>query len=626
MDKNDFENLEKKTLQKGWGEKKITPDYEVYKEEDTHAKKLGWQGALSQKREFRKTSYSRIWWVLLFVVAAISLIYFYYSTTPVFDPQKINMDIAGPSKISSGEYVSFKVSYKNNSKVTLRDVNLSFEWPAGYTIEGSEYKEPVVVDKDVKIIMPNQEKLSIFEGRMYGEKDTLKTVKAKLTYTPEGLQNSFTLYKEFEIGIENVPVFLNVSLPSQIVAEKESDIKVEYINKSDASFSNMEIRAEYPTGFEFISSTPNPAISNNIWQLGTVQGGEEASITIRGKFSGAEGEAQIISFEIGKSGTQEEDFLSLASALAETHIASSALLVYQTANGSRDAYVKPGGVINYTINYKNTTDTQISNAVIIAQIDPSLIDIKTLAIPFGFLDGRTNSIIWNQKGVPELAVLDPKEEGSVKFSIRTISGITPKSASDKNLVVKTTVKIASGSTQSDTEGIPIDDQDSLEVKISTIAGLNVVGYHDGGIINNFGPMPPKVGQETAYSFSWQIVDTTNDLKDVVVQASVPAYVKWTGVVEPPDSGLNFDMDRGIITWNAGTVFAGSGFVHPVKKVDFQISVVPSIIDVGKSLDLVSNVTMTAKDLFTGEDVNLSAPSSNTTLKGAVTSDMSRVIQ
>ena len=624
MDKKDLGDLEKKVLNKKWGQKKSLPEYESYKEDD-RVDRLGWQES-RRTTGFFSGGFKLFWFFLFSIVVSVFLYYYYFLSTPLFEQDSVKIFISGPSKVSSGDLVSYKVSYRNNSKIILRDVNLVFEWPAGSYFEENEGVESVKVEKRVGVLMPSQEKSLILEGRIYGEKDSQKTVKATLSYSPEELKQTMVSYSEFTTTIETIPVFLNTSLPDQIVSGKEFELKVEYINQSDATFPNMEIRAEYPQGFEFISSNPNPAIDDNIWQLGTIQGGEEGVIVVKGIFSGVEGENNIISVDMGQTNLSGEGFLSIANSLSETKIASSALLVFQTVNGARDTAINMGDSLNYKINYKNTTNAQISNVILLAQLDDSFVDISTLDISFGSFDGRTNSIIWSQSGVPGLAVLDPGEEGFVSFSVSSRSGISPKSLDDKNLEIASTVQITSGSIPEKLEGLPVDSQDTVKVKLNTILGFNTSAYYNDGPIKNSGAMPPKVGRDTTYAVSWQIANSLNDAKNVVIEASVPLSVRWTGVVDPPDAGITFDENTGLIRWEPGVVFAGSGYTIPSQRVDFQLSYQPSIIDVGKPFQLMSESKLTAVDAFTGYEISRSSLGVDSSLRGLIDESLTRVVR
>lgn len=619
-----MDKFEDKTLKKGWGERKASPEYDTYKEKTASARRLGWQETKRKPGLIRAGK--KYFWPVVLIALISAIFYFYYFAAPVFDKNAVRVSVTGPKTISSGDLVSFKAFFRNDSGIPLKNAKVVFEWPEGSSFEGIVSPKTMQSEKTLGILMPNQEKILIFEGRIYGEKADVKKIKVMLNYNPGETADYFENNIEFEMGIGTIPVFLNVIIPTQVASDKESEIKVEYVNQSEASFSDMEIRAEYPSSFEFISSDPNPAVTNNnIWQLGTVEGKESNTLTIKGKFKGKEGERQLVSLDIGQS-EKGGEFISFANSLAETQLASAALMVFQTANGSRDTSVNWGDVVSYKISYKNTTDNQISNTVIVAQVDEDYVDIKSLNIPWGSFDGRTNSIIWNQSGVPDLAVLDPKEEGYVGFSVRLKPEFAPSSVSDKNLEVKTVAKIFSGSLPEDLSGLPIEHQDDLTVKINTILGFKVNSYYSDGPVKNFGPLPPKVGEETSYAVSWQIVNTTNDVKDVEVSATIPPNIKWTGSIDPPDAGISYDKERGLIVWKPGIVFAGSGFFIPSQRVDFQLSFLPAPVHIGQTFNLISKATMKGSDVFTGTELSRVIPAIDSTLGGSISQALSRVIQ
>ena len=47
--------------------------------------------------------------------------------------------------------------------------------------------------------------------------------------------------------------------------------------------SSMLVKIDYPTGFQFTSSKPEPSFGNNIWNLGDLSPGAENNILINGK-------------------------------------------------------------------------------------------------------------------------------------------------------------------------------------------------------------------------------------------------------------------------------------------------------------------------------------------------------
>jgi len=269
----------------------------------------------------------------------------------------------------------------------------------------------------VGTILAGQEKTVTFKGRIFGSKDDVKPVQTAFTYTPDGFSSPFEDKKSFTVTIVSTPFALNVNVPAQAVSDKEVETTLEYVNQSGADFSNVVIRSTYPSGFQFTSANPAPDDGgNNTWTLSTVKGMESGTITLKGTLSGTQGESKSLYFEIGSLADQGQ-FVQYANISGSVSIASSALFVFQTVNDSRDFVANPGSTLSYKIRYKNTTNVQIPNVVIIAQIDDTYVDIRSLNVQWGSFDGRTNSIIWNAVGVPDLALLNPQAEGVVTFSI-----------------------------------------------------------------------------------------------------------------------------------------------------------------------------------------------------------------
>jgi hypothetical protein len=130
-------------------------------------------------------------------------------------------------------------------------------------------------------------------------------------------------------------------------------------------------------------------------------------------------------------------------------------------------------------------------------------------------------------------------------------------------------------------------------------------YFDGPI-KNTGPIPPRVGQSTSYTVLWSIVNTSNNLENVVVTSRIPSYVTWENAIDPQAEDITYDPNRGTITWNVGQVTAGTGIISPLKQVAFQISFVPSLGQAGKSPDLFDS-TLTGTDDFTNVTIERNTP-------------------
>ena len=70
-----------------------------------------------------------------------------------------------------------------------------------------------------------------------------------------------------------------------------------------------------------------------------------------------------------------------------------------------------------------------------------------------------------------------------------------------------------------------------------------------------------------------------------------------------------------LTWNIGNISAGAGYTQIAKQIYFQVEVLPSISQKGKKLDLLDNVSFTAKDTFTRTNISRSVNQPTTSIRG-----------
>lgn len=621
-----LEEFEKKLYTRKEDEGVKKKGYEAYKEEEDGARmKGGWEKdqPSSLTRVARKIRLVPVL-AVAFIALMVSGGYYLFTREKPFDAQSVRGDIFGPARVSSGDEVSYTITYRNNTNIVLRGGGVVFTWPEGTVIEDTSDTTIKEVKEDIGMIVPGQEKSATFKGRIYGIKDEQKDVMAVFRYTPESSAKEIEDKKTMTLTIAATPIALIIQAPGQAVSEKEVEIIVEYQNQSDAPFSDMELRAVYPGGFTFASSDPAPSFENNIWKLGVIEGRATEKIKIKGSFSGAQGEMRSVYMELGAVGDNDA-FMQYAHADSTVTIASSALFVFLTANDSRDYVVNPGGSVQFKVHYKNTTNVQIPNVTILATVDDAYVDIKKLSIQWGYFDGRTNSIVWNPISVPELAVLDPKEEGIVSFSVPVKPGFLPQNFADKNLTVVARTRITAVAAPESLSGLPLDSEDTVSVKINTQFSFNEKAYFQDGLLQNTGTLPPTVGQRTTYGISWQLSSTINDVNDIEVIAKVPPNIEWTGDVYPQDAKITYDPNTGIILWKPSKVFAGTSNLMPPVRVDFKLAFTPALTHIGQAINLISGATLKAVDAFTGTQMERQVSPVDTDLLKSLKGDQGRVV-
>ncbi len=148
---------------------------------------------------------------------------------------------------------------------------------------------------------------------------------------------------------------------------------------------------------------------------------------------------------------------------------------------------------------------------------------------------------------------------------------------------------------------PIETEITRKIKLNSVVELAAQGFQRTGPLPNTGPLPLKVGQKTTYTIVWSLANSSNNLEDVRVQATLLLYMEWVGNFTPAAEPLEFVLAEGgggEVIWKARTVRAETGSRFPRREVAFQVALTPSAGQVGKTPILLGTASFSATDSFT----------------------------
>ncbi len=101
-----------------------------------------------------------------------------------------------------------------------------------------------------------------------------------------------------------------------------------------------------------------------------------------------------------------------------------------------------------------------------------------------------------------------------------------------------------------------------------------------------------------------------------MRATIPSYVKWTGIYSPQSESIKFDPTTNQVVWNAGSILSNTGFGNSPKTAYFQLQFLPSSSQVGQGPQIMGEASLSAIDKVTGSKITVTAPAVTT----AFTSD------
>ena len=584
----------------------------LYKPEDQFGKRIEILGDFQSKnkdsekvaQEWKKTEKKKISpqikkkisiiGISIAVVFMVIAIFFIWRGFTSFDKNGIEIEINGPERVVSGEEIKYTIKYKNNTRMTLENVKLIFHYP-----EDSISSNQKDIDEIINLsnIEAGQEKEVELLVRVMGLKGEEKKAWTELSYQPLNFSSRYVNEAEFISEIISVPLILDFDLPEKLVSGQSFNFSLKYLNQAEVSFDDVRIRFEYPNGFVFESANEDPLENDNVWHLGKLMAGEQGKIFIQANIQGEENDVKSFKAELGF--LKNDEFTTYAETVGALQISSSPLSVTQTINDNDSYIAKAGDKLSYQINYKNTTNVAIKDVIITSKLEGDVLDLTSLELIGASFNGGDRIITWNAGNLSALGYLGPYQEGKVNFTVNVKSSLPIKTYSDKNFTINNTVKIDSLEIPFGLEDIEIAGQSQTVTKVSSQINFQAQGHYYDDLIPNSGPIPPKIGETTTYTIKWRLVNTSNDLKNVKVIAFLPPHVTWVNKINPGYADLKYNSQTGQVIWTIGDLQSATGILLPAKEVAFQISITPSLANLGDLVELIGQSKVSGQDDFVG---------------------------
>ena len=531
---------------------------------------------------------------LVFFVAALVLssIFLIFGENTI-SGSNISIDVDGPFVVGGGEEMTLQIAIANQNAVPVESATLIIEYPDG-TQSAQEPGKELFRDRKALNVIESGEILSVpASAFVFGEENEEKEVKVSVEYRVAG--SNATFFKEAEplrFKISSSPVVVSVDAVKEITSGQEAEIDIIVTSNSPTTLSDILVEAEYPFGFDYSTATPEPIGGQNVWNIDILEPGEERVITIRGVVIGKQDEDRFFTFTVGVA--NERDAFSLSSifsaATLEVLITEAFIALDVSINNSSESVVSASRdeSVRTDITFQNTLPNTIYDVEIQTKLDGNALDEDAVDVSRGgFYDSIENTISWNWNDLSNLEEMAPGEVRSVSFTVEALSG----ESRTPQLSFTTSV---SGKRVSE-DRVPESLTNSVEriVRFESVTNLSTYGVYSVGPFVNTGPIQPVAEELSQYTVIMTAQNGSNDVTDVSVTAELPAYVTWLDLVTGGDTVV-YDVTDREITWEIGDLEA-----KEADQVAFQISVVPSISQVGSLPTILGEQRLKATDRFTG---------------------------
>ncbi len=552
--------------------------------------------------------------IFIIISALVVGIYgLYYYQKNVYSKDVLKLEILGQEETELLQEIKYTVKYKNNGNVRLEEPELVFDYPDNaLPADGTSLRVVKKSEELGEVIYPGQEKTFTFTARLMGQEGEVKEARASLSYQPKNLKARYVSETSFTTIIKKIPLNFDFDLSSKIESGKELKFRLNYFSNVDYPLAGLRIIIDYPSGFEFIDSTPK-SLEKTEWDIGLLNKAEGGRIEISGKLAGEVGAEKIFRAKIGT--WQDGEFILLKEVSRGITVIKPALYITQQINNNPKFTASPGDLLHYEVFFRNIGEEFLNDMFLLVTLNGSAFDFETVRAPEGDFTPGDNSIIWDWRRVKNLQLLSPQSEGKVEFWVELKDEWEIKNLEDKNPEIKTIIFLSQA-------------KEEFTNKVNSKLAISQKGYFNDEIFGNSGPLPPKAGEATTYTITWQAKNYYNEVKDAKVKAVLPKNVSLTGKIFPQEQTdkITFDSQSREIVWNVGDLAVGQGILTSAPNISFQVAFLPGESQKGQIPEIIGQAEIIGQDEWTGETLRVSSPSINTALPddGRVSEEQGRV--
>jgi hypothetical protein len=379
-----------------------------------------------------------------------------------FSENQVTLAVEGPAKVLLGATTTYKISYANNQTTAIDNATLSIWYPAGFIFVTSSIPMNNGAHNEASLgsVPNNTEKTITITGLTYGALNQAGSLRLSLKYLPKNTASSF-LQKtaDFVTTVTQSPYTIGIEAPASLGAGNQTQITFIVKNASTGPLPELHLTPMLPTNFILSSSTP--ALGKDTqWVLkattSTPANDKGYTFVLHGSFSD-EGDSKLpIKAALFIVTPTTKELYKIAESGVESNLLKTGAVVTVALNGSLDNQnVLPGNTLNYTVNIKNTSATDIKDISLLLAIDApsyknqSILKWSDIVDKFdGDIKGeqisdalRHGQISWNKKKIPALAALKAGQELNVdvQLPIKTNQDIDLKNFSESKITTVATM-------------------------------------------------------------------------------------------------------------------------------------------------------------------------------------------
>lgn len=538
--------------------------------------------------------------LIFFSLALIFAVVVFERGSNSVSSDNIDISVLGNTFTAGGEDLDLQIEVVNRNAVALEYSDLLVEYPKGSS--GDASGDFVRIRKSLATIGGGKSARENIKVVLFGEQGSIKDIKTTLEYRVHGSNAIFVKEKTYAVTISSAPLDLTIDAPTEASSNQKITLNIKATLNAGKDVQGVALKVDYPPGFQFESATPKSVAGNNFFALGDLSPGVEKNISITGTVFGQDAEERAFHVYSGEADPNDQSAISVIySSLVHTIVIKRPFIeanLFINGTDQQSYSVPSGAAIQGEIHWVNNSPTRIENVEIHARITGSALNKSSIGVLTGFYNSTTDEIIWDRNTTSRFASIEPGDNGTLSFTFSPLSLLSTNRSLLENpeIIIEISMK---GLEPSD-GNIPaeVNNAQTKTIKISSDFQMAAQAlYHSGPFVNT-GPIPPRVEQETAYTIDWIVTNSSNSISGAEARTSLPLYVSWAGNVSPSTENVFYNEATREVVWNIGSVAKGAGLTGSGREAAFQVTLLPSLSQVGSIPVLTNETTLKGTDNFT----------------------------
>ncbi len=526
----------------------------------------------------------------LFVVAALVSSAFLFLGTNQISARNISISLTAPFSVAAGEKLGIQVSVANQNTIQIEAATLILNYPSGTKTADEEARDLYEERVPIEVLAPGQALNIPVNVILFGEENEEKEIKAVIEYRVAGSNGTF--FKDadpIKVKINSSPLVVRVDAIEKVSSGQEIEIKITLQSNASVVQRNILVEAAFPNSFTFLKADPQPAYGQNVWLVSEILPETSQTITLRGRVQGVAKEQAQVQIAVGAPRSDNQFIMGSVLSKADTNYEIERpfidVLVDINQDTDGEAIVDAGLDSNVAVRVKNTLDETIYDMRVEVSPNGNLIRDNQLNVPSGFYDTGSKTIRYEVSGMPSLAEVRPGETRDFLFTVRPdINQNTASFSISTNVYAR---RVGEVNAAEEIVGTAL-----AEAKYSSTILIDSQAGRNDGPFTDTGAVPPVANAETTYTLTFAAAAGVNDLTGAVMTTTLPQYVTWLNKYDG-EGTVEYNPVAKQLRWNIGTLAAKTA-----KQLQVQVSLLPSVTQVGTTPALVGIQEFRATDRFT----------------------------